>query len=134
VLDLAHVPPVEPNELLSRFILFSRHVRADKTVRPDAFVPHPLPELSLTRHRDATDDELWREGERVEAAIREATLYGRAEVVATAFLDQQLSIEAKPIPANPNHVDVTNWPAEKSAQKMKALEIAKVSSFQSKPD
>lgn len=133
MLDPANVPPVESNELLSRFILFSRHLRADKTVKPDAFIPHPLPALSLTRHRDATDDELWREGARVEA-IRDATLYGRAEVAATAFLDQQLSVEAEPIPANPNHADVTNWPAERSAQKMKALEIAKVSHFQSKPD
>lgn len=118
------VPPVDSDEAMARFVVQSSHIRkSNNTVKPDAFIPHPHVELSLTRHREATDDELWREGERV-AAIRHATLHGRADVPARAFVDEGLAVVAKPIPKNPNHADVQGWPADKPAQKMKATEIA----------
>jgi hypothetical protein len=130
MLDPNSVPPVESGELLARFVLFSRHFRSsDRTVKPDAFMPHPLIELSLTRHRDITDVELWREGERVTSLRKEATLYGRADVSVSAFTNQGLRVEAKPIPENPNHADAVNWPTDKSAQKLIALEIAGKAQF-----
>lgn len=129
MLSTSPVPPVAADELLARFIVFSNHIRKSSgTVKADAFVPHPRVELSLTRHREATVDELWREGERV-AAIRQATLYGRADVTASTFFNEDLQIEAKPIPQNPNHADALGWPADKPAQKIKALQIAAKSNF-----
>ncbi|HEX3151907.1 MAG TPA: hypothetical protein VHR66_27795 [Gemmataceae bacterium] len=47
---------------------------------------------------------------------------------------QQLKVEAAPIPENPNHANVVNWPADKAEQKMKALEIAAASRFIVAPD
>jgi hypothetical protein len=127
--DLAQVPPVSSDELLARFIIFSRHFRpSDNTVKPDAFVPHPQVELSVTRHRAATQDELWQEGRRV-AAFRTATLYGRADVAANTFESKDLTVAEKPIAENPNHADVIDWPADKAAQKMKAREIANEAVF-----
>ena len=129
MLDPACVPPVSPGELLSRFVLFSSHVRrSDNSVKQDAFIPHPKPELSLTRQINATDSELWQEGDRV-AQIRSCTLYGRAVLQASAFNDEDLTVVAKPIPANPNHADAINWPADKAAQKMKAVLIASKAEF-----
>ena len=133
MLDPTQVPPVSSEELLARFIVFSKHIRSSNmTVKPDAFIPHPHIELSVTRHRDATEDELWQEGERV-AALRSATLYGKADVTAGAFEDEDLSVVAKPIAPNPNHADVIDWPADKPAQKMKALEIANKAVFVPRP-
>jgi len=87
-------------------------------------MPHPRVELSLTRHLEATDAELWHEGIRV-AALRARPLYGRAVIAARVFIDEGLSVEAKPIlPENPNHADATNWPPDKPSQKMIALQIA----------
>ncbi|MBS0263332.1 MAG: hypothetical protein JSS02_15425 [Planctomycetes bacterium] len=127
--DNGAVPEVESNERVARFIIFSRHYRpSDKSVKPDAFMPHPRVELSLTRHREATMAELWREGERV-AALRGAILYGRADVNVEAFLNQQLSVIANPLPENLNHADAVLWPTEKSAQKMKATIIAQQAEF-----
>jgi len=124
MLDPARIPPVAPSELLARFVLFSGHIRSsDNTVKPDAFMPHPHVELSLTRHLEATDDEIWQEGERVAAA--RGTLHGSADVVASAFLDESLRVEAKPIGVNPNHADATGWPPEKAEQKIKAISIAR---------
>jgi hypothetical protein len=129
VLDPAQVPPVDAGELLARFVLFSRHVRSsDNTVKPEAFMPHPRVELSLTRHREATDEELWNEGIRV-ASIRTAALYGRADVSEAAFAAEELKVVAKPISENPNHADAIGWPAEKPAQKIKALQIAGKANF-----
>ncbi len=133
MLDAAQIPPVTSNELLARFIIFSKHIRpSNNTVKPDAFIPHPQIELSMTRHREATEDELWQEGDRV-AAIRSATLYGRADATASVFENEDLSVVAKPIPENPNHADVIDWPADKPAQKMKAREIANKSVFVLRP-
>lgn len=127
--DPSQVPPVAADELLARFVLFSRHVRGpDNTVKPDAFIPHPHVELSVTRHREATDDELWNEGKRV-ADIRSVTLHGRADVPVTAFAAENLNVVAKPIAENPNHADVERWPQEKPAQKIKALQIAAKSTY-----
>jgi hypothetical protein len=134
MLDSAKVPPVSPDETLARFIIFSKHFRSsNNTVKPDAFIPHPQTELSVTRHRQATNDEIWQEGERV-AALRSTTLYGRADVTAAVFTDEELSVVPKPIiPENPNHADVIDWPAEKPAQKMKAVDIASKAQYLSRP-
>lgn len=133
MLDPTQVPPVAPDELLARFVLFSRHFRSsDNSVKPEAFMPHPLTELSMTRHLQAAAAELWREGERV-ARLREARLYGRADVGVAAFTDQGLTIAAAPIAENPNHANARNWPAEKPDQKMKALLIAERSKYVPRP-
>jgi hypothetical protein len=134
MLDPAQVPAVDSDELLARFIIFSKHFRpSDNTVRPDAFIPHPQVDLSVTRHREATEDDLWQEGKRV-AAIRSATLYGRADVAAKTFESEELSVVPKPIDENPNHAEVIDWPAEKPAQKMKAREIANKADFVPAPN
>jgi hypothetical protein len=134
MLDPAKVPAVDSDELLARFIIFSKHFRpSDNTVKPDAFVPHPQVELSVTRHRAATNDELWQEGNRV-AAIRSATLYGRADVAAETFESEDLSVVPKPISENPNHADVIDWPTDKPSQKMKACEIASRAVFVPAPN
>ena len=129
MLDPDQVPDVAPDETVARFILFSKHFRpSDGTVKPDAFIPHPRLELSLTRHIQATEAELWEEGVRV-SRLRNVNLHGRADLGVHVFLKEGLSVESRPIPDNPNHADVTGWPMEKDAQKMKALVIASKSQF-----
>ncbi len=39
----------------------------------------------------------------------------------------------KPLPLNPNHADIVDWPADKPAQKEIALLIARAASFKPKP-
>jgi hypothetical protein len=134
VLDPNQIPPVGGNELLACYVLFSRHFRtSDNTIKPEAFMLHPQIELSMTRHIQATIEELWKEGMRV-ATMRSATLYGRGDVQATAFSEQGLNVVSAPILENPNHVNATGWPSEKSEQKIKAIEIAIRSLFVLRPD
>lgn len=96
-------------------------------------MPHPRLEVSVTRHREAVEQELWSEGQRV-AAIRERTLCGRADASASAFTAEGLRVVSAPIlPQNPNHANITDWPKEKPAQKLKAIQIARMAKYLSAP-
>ena len=86
MIDPANVPPVTPDELLSRFATQSGQFRkTDKSVKQELFQPHPRPECSVMRHRDATDAEIWQTGRYVAASFPEGrTLHGRADITAAA--------------------------------------------------
>lgn len=128
--DPDKVPPVEDNEILARYATQSGHFRpSDRQVKQSLFLPHPRQELSVTRHREATEDEIWRAGNYVAVALNR-TLYGRSDIRAGDCNVKTLRIVAKPIkdhpgvPDNPNHADLTGWPAAKQEQKAIALKLA----------
>jgi hypothetical protein len=124
MLDSRQVPQVDSDELLARFIVYSKHLRSsDRSIKPDAFIPHPHRDLSVTRHRSATDDELWAVGRDVAAASGK-TLHGRGDIVAQTCLTNGLTVNSAPVEGNPNHADVRDWPADKPTQKMIAMIIA----------
>ena len=102
-------PSVANEEWLARFIISSRWVREDHTVRQDAFIPHPHLDLSVTRHRDLSTDQLWRVGQAI-ADARPATLYGRADVAAEQVRRQKLQVEARPVPENLNRALLVGRP------------------------
>lgn len=123
MIDPANVPEVGPDEELARYILFSNHIRSDRTLKPDAFIPHPHLKLSVTRHLQATEEELWEVGDDV-AKARSRPLYGRGDIGVPVCRAQRLVVRAEPIADNPNHAHVSDWPADKPAQKAIAQEIA----------
>lgn len=121
------------DEWLARFILFSKWIRAsDQTVRPAAFIPHPYPDLSVTRHKNLPEQELWRIGQGV-ADARPAKLYGRADIQVAEIRRQTLTVESKPVANNANHANVVGWPVEKSAQISIAQQLAAVTRYFRKP-
>jgi hypothetical protein len=117
------VPSVALKELLARFLLQRRYLRENRTVRPEAFMPHPYPDLSVTRHGNLSERQLWQIGRSIADAIPKK-LHGRVDVAAGVFIEQKLRILVAPTPENPNHVNIVDWPAEKSAQKIVAQEIS----------
>ncbi len=124
MIDLTPVPPVEGEELLTRFIVNGNEVRADGTVRPQLFLPYKRVELSVNRHRDATLEETWSIGQQV-AAQRGKTLIGRADIRASSCCIQTLSVVASPIPrSNANHADIVGYPARKDEQLSLAAKLA----------
>ncbi|MEW6219459.1 MAG: hypothetical protein AB1634_07985 [Thermodesulfobacteriota bacterium] len=114
---------VAPRELLARFILYRDHIRRDRTIKPDALIPHPHQDLSVTRHLHLSGAELWQLGHDV-AEKRGKTLRGRADLTASAFQAQKLQVLAAPVSGNSNHANVAGWPQDKPAQKMIAQELA----------
>lgn len=91
-------------------------------------MPHPRVETSVTRHLSATEQELWAEGARV-ATLRKRTLYGRADVFASACIAEGLEAVSAPIAENPNHSNIVGWPADKPLQKIKAIQLAAKSQY-----
>jgi hypothetical protein len=84
-------------------------------------MPHPYQELSVTRHLQATEAEIWAVGKDV-AATR--CLRGRADIRASDCSIESLRVVAKPVPNNPNHADIEGWPLSKPDQKVIALKLA----------
>jgi hypothetical protein len=116
--------PVTDSEVLVRFVLFRGWIRSsNSTVKSDAFIPHPYPDLSVTRHIGLSVEEIWQIGQAV-ADSRPATLYGRAEIQALHVRRQSLRIVPTPEPKN--HANITGWPKDKPAQKIIAQELAAV--------
>ena len=121
------------DELLARFVFYSRWIRnSDQTVRPDAFIPHPYPDLSVTRHTGFSEQQIWNVGWAV-AVGRTVTLYGRADIFASKIRHQSLDVLPDPVPENQNHATILGWPKDKSAQKSIALQLAANSQYRSKP-
>lgn len=124
MLNPNHIPPVEDDELLARYATQSGHFRtSDKQVKQSLFLPHPRQELSVTRHRDATESEVWSIGKDVAAALGRQ-LYGRSDIRADDCKIVTLQVTAKPITGNPNHADIEGWPPAKENQKAIALKLA----------
>lgn len=124
--DTTELPPVADDELLARFILFSKWIRHDQTTRPDAFIPYPCPDLSVTRHRELSEVDLWQIGQDVADKI-DTHLHGRADIQALAVKAQSLHIEPTPMPKN--HANIIGWPLDKPGQKIIAQEIAATARF-----
>jgi len=129
MIDPANVPEVMAEELLARFIYQSSHIRAsDGTAKPNAFMPPANLRFSVTRHLHATEAEIWSVGIAV-GQQRNATLYGRADVLASKCSGHQLVVRPDPILGNPNHANVIGWPTNKPAQKIIAQELAAAASL-----
>jgi hypothetical protein len=126
---------IAPDELLARYITFSRWFRKqDLTVKQEAFLPPKDPfELSITRHGGLTEDDIWGIGRGIARRISR-TLHGRADVETGHVIAQRLSVVLQPVPDNPNHANIVGWPLEKDARKMCALEIANVARFVVNPE
>ncbi len=126
--------PVADDELLARYTLFKKWVRPDLTVSQDAFVPPSDFQLSVTRHLDLTEEDIWQLGNDV-SKLRKRPLFGRADIVTSDVRKHTLEVKAAPIiPSNKNHAHVVGWPSEKSARKIIAQELAAVSRFVPNPD
>jgi hypothetical protein len=128
MIDANQVPDVSDDELLARYVLQSGHLRNDKTVKPDLFMPHPHQELSVTRYLNATIEEVLLLGEDI-AKKRERTFYGRADIKAIDCKVESLKAVKKPLPENPNHADIQGFPLTKQDQKVLAQKLAAAAQF-----
>ena len=117
---------IADDEKLARFVVVKEWVRADKTIRPDAFIPPKDLNLSVTRHLGLTEEELWRVGFEVAEQLEgeAAILYGSANVKAEEARRQNLKVCPHPLPRNPQHAHVFGWPMDKAARKNIAQELA----------
>lgn len=121
------VPSVNDTELLARFIPHSSDYRNDDTVKPRLFIPYSLVELSVNRHRDSTEEELW-DIAVIVAETRGLSLYGRSDILASKCRIDALDVEAAPIKDNANHANIIGFPTQKPDQMSLAQKLAESAS------
>jgi hypothetical protein len=121
------------DEWLARFILYRGHVRPDNTIRPDAFYPPKSLELSVTRQIGLSQPEVWLIGQDV-SEIRQLPLFGRADIQVRQIYTQPLRVQSQPVPENPNHAVIIDWPGEKFRQKIIAEELASFAQYVPVPE
>lgn len=113
--------PVQPGEILSRYIFDSSQYRVlDYTVKYTAFMPRS-DDLRLSVFRTSGLDEpaVWNIGDRV-GQVSKRMLRGRGDIVAEVVIEQKLDVDPDNQPAR--HANITGWPSEKH----KRQEIAQV--------
>src|ERR1700689_41484 len=69
--------PLAGDEKLARFVFRRQWVRQDGTIKQDAFIPPFDLELSVTRHLNNTDSQLWQTGEEIAGELGINQLLGR---------------------------------------------------------
>ena len=122
-------------ERLSRFLFFKRWFSAEKQrVRPDAFIPHPWIELSVSCTEGLKDKEIWALGQKTaEARSDNPPLLGRADLKAHHARNQGLRVDRNDDP--PFHANILGWSTEgRAIQRMKAIELAANSTLRLMPD
>lgn len=114
---------MEDDENLARYIFSSKHIRADRTVKHLAFLPREGEGLSVVRHDDLRDSDLWGIGRAMER-VRADTLHGRSDVTARTFTAHKLWVAPAPTSLTPCHAEVQGWPPDRSQRMLVATEIA----------
>ncbi len=120
---------VDRSELLARFLTQKDWLRADGTIKQDAFFPPRDLHLSVTRHGDLNETALWAIGQQVVDEIvpkrPSAALFGRVDLFALTVTGlPPLRVVPTPIQNNLNHAHIDGWPADKSEQKSLAQTLA----------
>lgn len=128
-----NVPPIELDETDARFVLASKAsklVFEDGEAKPQLFYPYKHVELSVNRHLECTEEEIWQFGRGV-AKHQKKTLQGRFDICVSDCTIVSLSVVATPIknhpagvPDNPNHADIVGFSEAKPDQKVLGLKLA----------
>ena len=127
---------ITEDEKLARYILVRSQIRQNgQTVKPDAFIPHPHSDLSVTRHLELDESALWRIGQEIaDERMPPVTLHGRADINVMTVTQQKLQTQPDPTINNPNHAIIVGWPNDKPAQKTIAQQLAAEAQYKAKPD
>jgi hypothetical protein len=113
---------IEAEDPLARFIYSSSHIsRENKRIKHNAFMPAADGKTSIFRTKGLEEGDTWAIGEEV-AAKRSQTLHARGDIVAADVFKAKLRIVPSEPP--PRHANIEDWPAEKSAQKLIAIDLA----------
>lgn len=115
--------PIEPSEILSRYIFTEKYLRGDNSVKWQAFKPKNY-ETSVYRTSDLSETDMWDIGRGVES-MSGRSLKGRADILTSSVLDVSLNV-IESIPP-PRHANIVGWPQDYAEMKQLALELSEAS-------
>lgn len=124
---------VENHERLSRFFFFSKwFTPSTKRISPNAFVPHPYINLSVSCTQGLTEAEIWETGKVTQNLLREPRkLYARGDISTKHILTERLQLirDDKPL----YHANISNWPEDREIQREIAVRIVAQASLSMNP-
>lgn len=122
---------IAPEDPLARFIYSSSHFsRENQRVKHNAFTPGADGKTSVFQTKGLDEPATWMIGEEV-AAKRSQTLHARGDIVAADVSKARVTVAPSEPP--PRHANIEGWPAEKSAQKLIAIDLADAAKLVVKP-
>jgi hypothetical protein len=123
MVTLEPIPTLADDDPLARFILSRHHFAATKNrVKPEAFLPPPDGiATSVFTIRSLPEAAVWELAQAC-VAMPGRTVHARADVRVRDVTDVSLEVVLDNTP--PRHANIAGWPAEKSARKLRAEELA----------
>lgn len=122
---------IDDSEKIGRFIFSKDHFNAaNKEVKYAAFMPAKDNKASVYRIDGFTEEQIWSidhiyvSGKRTDGKVS----VGRADLIAEQIRQVQLDVVSEPDP-HIHHANIQGYPIEKSAIKLKAIELAKKANF-----
>lgn len=112
-----------PSEELARYIFQSSHF-SQTGVKYAAFLPPANGKTSVFRVDALSEAEIWEVAERYVVRETRSSLKARGSIQAQNALDQKLRVEAELTP-HYRHANITGWDADRSEQRLQAIELAK---------
>ena len=124
---------IASNERVTRYILSRKQFsRENKRIKYAAFLPPRDLELSVYRTNRLDGGEIWEIGKRFVAEPQGKTVLARGDLQAATIVEVGLGAAADTQP-HKLHANIVGWPAEKSEQKMLAIEFANAASIEFPP-
>lgn len=118
---------VADSEKIGRFVFSSDHFSTvNKTVKYAAFLPAKDSKASVYRINGYTEKEITELDKQFVSGRRTdgRTSKARADLFAIQIRQSQLDVTAEPTP-HKDHANIEGYTSDKSAQKLKAIELAK---------
>src|SRR5690348_16409037 len=106
---------IPASEIVIRFI-FGKHIREDKTIRRQAFIPPRNLKYSVTKKLNLPEERIWELGQDARGD-RVDSLKGRPDIASSVFTQNALTIQDQPTPTNDHHANVVGWPSDDQAQR-----------------
>ncbi len=107
-----------PTDILTRYIRTERHIKADSTVRYNAFMPAKNNSTSVFNITGLSDSDIWDIGK-----THISPMIGRADIKAEDVTNEGLQLDPNEPPMR--HVDIIGWSEDKSRNQLKAKQIVR---------
>ena len=108
---------------ISRFLFDSGHVRADKTIKHNAFIPPKNYRLSVFKTDTLTAEQIYQIGAQYVMPLRGKPIKGVAQVNSSHVVAIGLSFDSDGVP-HPRHSNIIGWSEDSSKDRVLALRLA----------
>ena len=125
---------ITPNDKLARFVFNSNHIRANGTVKHQAFLPAKDGDTSVFCITGLTHADVWNIADSYVVPVRLKPVKGSAEIISNDALEHNLTVTLSEPP--PKHANISNWPGglqptdeDKARRKQIAQRLAEIANW-----